>query len=92
MKVGPLAPPKERELLGFMTEQKAKELGFTHHGSYFGVPIYIGDPYGQCMVTVKHPILDPLFDLMGVLEGIFRPLVHPENPAVFQFRLKGRIK
>lgn len=69
-----------------MTEQKAKELGFTHHGSYFGVP------YGTCMVTVKHPILDPLFDLMSVLEGVFRPLAHPENPAVFQFRLKGRIK
>ncbi|MGY3961417.1 hypothetical protein [Aeromonas popoffii] len=87
-----MAPSKEIELLGFMTEQKAKELGFTHHGSYFGVPVYIGDPYGQCMVTTKHPILDPLFDLMGVLEGIFRPLIHPENPAVFQFRLKGRIK
>lgn len=90
--MGPLAPPKEIELLGFMTEQKAKELGFPHHGSYFGVPIYISDPYGECMVTAKHPLLDPLFDLMGVLEGIFRPLVHPENPDVFQFKLKGRIK
>lgn len=82
----------ETQLLGFMTEKKAKELGFTHHGSYFGVPVYIGDPYGQCMVTTKHPILDPIFDLMGVLESVFRPLIHPENPAVFQFRLKGRIK
>lgn len=67
----PAAPPKEFDLFGFMTEEKAKELGFTHHGSYFGVPIYIGDPYGQCMVTTKHPLLDPLFDLMSVFEGVF---------------------
>ena len=30
-------------MLGYMTAKNAKAQGFTHHGSYFGIPIWIGD-------------------------------------------------
>jgi hypothetical protein len=79
-------------MLGYMTKKKALQLGFTHHGSYFGVPIYIGDPDGKFMVTTKHWALDPLFDLMSAMEGWLRPIIYPDSPDTFQFKLGAEIK
>lgn len=30
-------------MLGYITEKKAKTEGFTHHGSYYGIPIWMGN-------------------------------------------------
>lgn len=57
------------EMLGLMTESKAAELGFTHHGSYYGIPIYVGNPEQECMVTTKAWWLEPLFYVATCMEG-----------------------
>jgi hypothetical protein len=79
-------------MLGYITVKKAKELGFTHHGSYYGVPVYIGDPSGEFKVQTKHVALDIVFDFFSALEGTFRPLVYPDNPDLFQFKLGEELK
>ena len=40
-------------MLGYMTERQAKANSFTHHGSYYGIPVWIGDPHGEFRVATK---------------------------------------
>ena len=81
-------------MLGWMSADKAKAKGFTHHGSYYGVPIYLGfagDPQTDMeegpMVAVKWMPLDLVFDLFSLMEQVFRPMMFQENESVFQFKV-----
>ena len=40
-------------MLGYMSAEQARGEGFTHHGRYYGIPIWIGDPDDTCMVAAK---------------------------------------
>jgi len=80
-------------MLGWMTESDALAEGFTHHGSYFGIPVYVGNVDSEdFMVAAKHAWLEPLMTLFHHLEGIIAGVMYPEDEPVFQFLVKGEIK
>ena len=54
-------------MLGYMTERQAKANSFTHHGSYYGIPVWIGDPHGEFRVATKWA---PFEFLMSAAHGI----------------------
>lgn len=70
-------------MLGYMSEAKAKAEGFTHHGKYYGIPIWIGDPYRDCMVATKVWWLEPVMSAAHVIEGLCHSLRGTEPSFMF---------
>ena len=74
-------------MLGYMTIKQAKALGFTHHGSYYGIPVYIGDVDGDFLVSAKWWPLDFVMDLASVVEAFILQTFYPEREPSFRFLL-----
>ncbi|MBW9334575.1 hypothetical protein FEE59_13735 [Herbaspirillum sp. RU 5E] len=73
-------------MLGFMSKEEAKSHGFTHHGSYYGIPCWVRDSEDdEFMVATKHVLLEPLFSLASWIEQFLRLIAFPGEPACFQF-------
>jgi hypothetical protein len=79
-------------MLWYMTAEKAKQEGFTHHGKYYGIPVWIGDPDGDCMVATKWAPLEPLMTLFHYIEGFMHSMMHPYDEPYFQFQVGERIE
>lgn len=78
-------------MFGYMTAREAAEHGFTHHGKYFGIPVWIGDPDGDMLVATKWAPLEYLMTAFHHIEGFLSSLF-PEREAGFQFRVGPTIK
>ena len=80
--------------LGIMTAAEAKAAGFTHHGSYYGIPLWMGDVDSDGpSVAVKWVPLDCVMDLFIHIEGLFFPLVHgADAEPMFMFKITGELK
>ena len=75
-------------MLGYMTAAEALANGFTHHGKYFGVPIWIGgvdDAEAGLLVATKWAPLECVMTLLHHVERTLRPLIYPDEPPAFQF-------
>lgn len=72
----------------YMTKTVAKREGFTHHGSYFGIPCWI-DERDFCVAT-KWVWMEPLMSAFHYIEQALRAMQGYE-PA-FQFLLKEPIE
>lgn len=70
-------------MLGYMTASQAKRLGFTHHGKYYGIPVWVGDPYGDCMVATKWAPLELLMSLWHYVEGLCHAMRGTEPTFMF---------
>ena len=74
------------KLIGYKSVAVAKSMEvFDHHGSYYGVPIYMGDIGGQTYTMVKWVIMEPVFDLFEILEPVMRRMFYGEDAVCFQF-------
>jgi hypothetical protein len=69
--------------IGYMTEEVAREEGFTNKGSYFGIPIYVGDIDRNFNVAVKWSLLEPLFSLFNWIEGFLSYYFYEEQGFSF---------
>jgi hypothetical protein len=80
--------------LGYSTASEAKGLGCTHHGSYYGIPVWMGDIDSEApLVFAKWAPLEPLILVFSHIEGLLFPLVHgPDAEPMFMFKVKGRIR
>lgn len=80
-------------MLGYMTEKEALKAGMTHHGSYYGIPLWMGEIDSDApFVFAKWAPLDLLIGLFSMIEGLIFPLVHgPDAEPMFMFKLKGKI-
>jgi len=80
--------------LGIITAAEAKAQGFTHHGSYYGIPLWMGDVESDGpSVAVKWVALDYVMDLFMVIEGFMFPLVHgADAEPMFMFKIAGELK
>lgn len=72
-------------MLGYMTVKEAKANGFTHHGSYFGIPVWIGDPEREFMVATKWAPLELAMTAAHYIEGFLLSMFFPEREPGFQF-------
>lgn len=78
--------------LGFMTKHEALSEGFTHHGSYYGIPLWMTET-DEPMICPKHILLEPVMDLFIAIEMFLFPLVHGEDAdPVFRFVIKSKIE
>lgn len=79
-------------MLGWMTKADALKEGFTHYGSYFGIPVYMSDPDGEdFMVAAKHSWLEPLMTLFHYVEGFIASTFYPDAEPSFLFLVKGEL-
>lgn len=78
-------------MLGFMSKQEALSLGYTNHGKYFGLPVYLADDGPGLMVTAKCKWLNWAVDVIATVEGILRDTFRPQDPPGFQFWVGPRI-
>jgi hypothetical protein len=82
-------------VLGYMTAREAKAHGFTHHGKYFGIPVWIGNPDstdGGMLVATKWAPMEYLMTAAHVVEGVLRSTFYPQDEPTFQFLVGDRIK
>ena len=82
--------------LSYMTGREAKSKGFTHHGSYYGIPCWIGGLTAQyddgLMVAAKWAPMEHLMTVFHYLEANLRPLKFPNDPPCFQFKVGEPIR
>lgn len=79
-------------MLGYMTEREAAEQGFTHHASYYGLPIWMGDVDTDApLVAAKWAPAEHLMSIMRFIEGLLLALFLPDREPAFMFKLGRRI-
>lgn len=80
-------------MLGYMNESEALKNGFTHHGKYFGIPVWIDpDPEKGFLVATKWAPMEYLMTVFHHIEGVLRSTFFPNDEPVFQFLLGEEIK
>lgn len=82
------------KLPGYMTAEEALAQGFTHHGKYFGIPVWIGHPEdtaGGMLVATKWAPMEYAMSVAHVVEGLLRGMFYPDEEPSFQFLVGARI-
>lgn len=81
-------------ILGYTTKAEAIAAGCTHHGSYYGIPLWMGDIDSEApLVFAKWAPLDFLIGVFAMVENLLAPLVYGPDAAVgFRFKLLGEIE
>ena len=73
-------------MMGYMTAKEAKARGFTNHGKYFGLPIWIGDVASDApIVAAKFAPLEFLLDAWPYINGFLQGLFFPDDEPMFRF-------
>lgn len=70
-------------MLGYMTATQAKHHGFTHHGSYYGIPTWMTVDE-EPMVATKWAPFESLMKLAHYVEGFCHYLQQTEPGFVFK--------
>ena len=78
-------------MFGYMTSKEALQAGFTHHGSYYGLPCWITNNGDGVSLTAKFQPFDFLIPVISWLEVNIRLIRFPDEEPVFQFMIGGRI-
>lgn len=79
-------------MFGYMSAKEAKAQGFTHHGKYFGIPVWLGNPEQEGMaVAAKWAPMEHVLTLFHYIEGFMRAVLFPDDRPVFQFLQGPRI-
>lgn len=81
----------ETMMLGYMTAKEAVASGFTHHGKYFGIPVWVA-PEKDFMVATKWAPMEYVMTAAHYIEGFLRSVFHPDDEPVFQFLLGAKIE
>lgn len=74
-------------MLGYITKKKALKMGATHHGSYYGIPLWMGDVDGESPLVVAkfYPFEFFLMPIVTFIEQAINDLKGNEN--LFMFRV-----
>lgn len=75
-----------------MNHKKAKEEGFTHYGSYYGIPVYLSEIESEAPVmAVKWNGFDFLLDMASHIEWIVSSTLYPDAELSFMIKIKGEL-
>ena len=77
-------------MFGFISRQQALAEGFTHHGSYYGIPIWITEAE-EPMVCAKWMFGEWLITVAAHIEGFIYVAFMPGVEPMFTFLYKGKI-
>lgn len=77
-------------MLGYMTQKEARENGFTHHGRYFGIPMWMS-PASREAVTKWAP-MDFVVAAVHLVEGFLRSAFYPNRRPVARLMLGPEIE
>lgn len=78
-------------MLGYLTAKEALAEGFTHHGSYYGIPLWITDCDHSPMVAAKWAPMEFVMDIAHFVEQSLFPLLHPGEEPRFMFQIREPI-
>ncbi|MFT4924665.1 MAG: hypothetical protein ACI8WB_000748 [Phenylobacterium sp.] len=73
----------------YMTRQRALRAGFTHHGSYHGIPMWMGGIDGVPIVCSKVTLLEHLVSFFRFFEQQIGRLKHKR--PIYRFMLGKKI-
>lgn len=79
-------------MLGFMNKKQAIAEGFTHHGSYYGIPVWIGDIDGDFNVCTKWAPMEHLMSVAHNIEAFLFTHFFPDREPAFVFKIGDRIE
>ncbi len=68
--------------LGWMDAQEAFSHGFTHHGRYCGMPVWLGEPFGHLQITAKWAPLELAVVILWMAHSL-RPSIFHRSKAEF---------
>lgn len=71
-------------MLGYMNAQTAKAEGFTHHGSYYGIPVWMSDDDNNPMVATKWAGFEPVMTCFHYVEAVCNALLDREPTFMFK--------
>ncbi|WP_417786744.1 hypothetical protein [Stutzerimonas xanthomarina] len=75
-------------MLGYMKAAQAKDYGLSHHGSYYGIPLWMGDIDSEApLVFAKWAPLDFIIPIFSMIEGLLWPIIHGDSEPMFMFRV-----
>jgi hypothetical protein len=77
-------------MLGYMAAKQAKEYGFAHHGSYFGIPVWICHS-SSMMVATKWAPMEYLISAMHYVEAFMCSVLYPNDEPAFRFMVGAKI-
>lgn len=76
------------------TKEMAKKDGYTHYGSYYGIPVYLfideNLPEGT-IVEPKYLWMGKLIGPIASLEGFIKTYLLPFGDSYFCFKIKGKL-
>lgn len=76
----------------YMTQEQAILNGFTHHGSYYGIPLWLAPDHPDFPVSTKWEPMECVMTLFHYIEGFTRPILFPDDEPCFQFKIRRPIK
>lgn len=75
-------------MIGYLNAAAALTAGYTHHGKYFGIPLWLGDVHGETLkVRTKWAPMEPLLHLALHIESFMAPILYPHDERGFMFQL-----
>ncbi len=77
-------------MLGYMTQREALSYGFTHHGSYYGIPCWLA-PDDDFMVATKWAPLEYLLPVIHRIEEFMQQVVLDCDEYGFRFVIGPKI-
>lgn len=78
------------KLIGYMTEKEAIENGMTHHGYYYGIPLWIA-PDKDFLTATKWAPLEIMMTVFHIAEGALQSIFFPDRERGFMFLLGPKI-
>lgn len=79
-------------MLGYMNAKAAIAKGFTHHGKYYGVPVWLAPDDPEFPVIAKWSPLEVAISAAVFIEQTIRPVIFPNDEPCFQFEIGTPIK
>jgi len=78
-------------MLGYVTKKEALSVKMTHHGSYYGIPLWLAPEHPDFLVWAKWQPMEIVLTVFHHIEGFMRSILFPDDEPVFQFKIGNRI-
>jgi hypothetical protein len=77
-------------MLKYITKAQAVKEGFTNHGSYYGIPVWIANN-NYFMVAAKWEPMELAITAAQYVEGFISFIFYPDSEPEFMFKLGPKI-